>query len=320
MSITLKTYPVTIDSGKINNIFAGHQPVEIEFERVDISINSVSSGVDNQILIEVTGDLTGNLNVGEWIYLYAVGTTYTYDGSFQIIDINFNSPDTEITIAGDFIEVSNSGFLNYKQNYFVECKLVDVDNNMIRKYNSNINDDGTPNGIVTINVSQVVDFLNNEILQTSGVVSNNANRFQLMYREVFREDITSAFVLLDELPIIITKAADNSEIESFACQFETPKIWVGYPFNLSILHSPENNSGLRLSVDFDELDINETEITTANLLANFGLNFIGFGQASFLDNTKVLDSNTKFIRFNLKTNNLADYDPNDYNSSDYLTI
>jgi len=319
MSLTLIKYPVTIESGKVFNIFAGFQPVEIEFKREDITTFNVSSGVDNKILIEVVGDITSNLNIGEWVYLYAIGNTFIYDNSYKIIDLSYSSPNTGITVDGDFIEIASDGYLNYKQNYFVEAKIVDVSNNAVKLYPYLINDDGTASGVVKINVSGVVDYLNTEILQTSGQVNNNANRFKIMYREVYRENTGSAFVLLNQTPIIITRAAENSDPEKFVSKLETPKIWAGYPFNMSLLHSPENSFGLRLKVLFDQLDINQDVINSDNSLFSFIPNLKGFGQICFNDNQNIIDSNTKYIQFNLNSANLPDYDSIDYDSNDYLT-
>ena len=319
MSLTLIKYPVYTESGKVFNIFAGFQPVEIEFKREDITTINISSGINNKILIEVVGDITSNLNVGEWVYLYAVGNTFTYNNSYKILSLNYSAPNSEITVDGDFIEIASTGYLNYKQNYFVEAKIVDVSNNDVKLYPYFINDDGTASGVVKINVSGVVDYLNTEILQTSGQVNNNANRFKIMYREVYRENTSASFVLLNQTPIIITRAAENSDPEKFVSKFETPKIWAGYPFNLSLLHSPENSFGLRLKVLFDQLDINTDVINSENPLFSFDPNLKGFGQVCFNDNQNVIDSNTKYIQFNLNSANLPDYDSNDYDSNDYLT-
>lgn len=312
--ISLVSHPVATVSGKIQNMFAGFGEVNIEFKREDLNIFDVSSGPDNKILITLTGDFTANLFVGEWLYLYAIGTNYTYDNSFKIISINFSSPDTEIVVDGDFIEGSTTGYINYKQNYFIEAKLVNVDNNGIKQYPELITDDGNAKGEININVSAPVDYLNSNILENSGLVSNSVNRFKVMYREVWRENKTESFVLIDDEPIYILYNAELNDIEKINNKLEEPIIWEGYPFSFSVFHSLENNSGLRLDVSFNEADINKNNITTDNYLSRFRASDFGQLQANFNDKTTELNENTRYIKFNLNVIELSDYDSTEYSS------
>lgn len=320
MSVTLTTYPVVTSSGKVRNIFAGFQKVELEFKREDAAIVGISAGVDSKVLISIATDISGSLNVGEWVYLYAVGSTYTYDGSYQIITVNYSAPNTEITIDFDFIELSSSGYCNYRQNWYIESKLVDPDNNSILHYPRLLQSDGSPDGVVKINTSMLVDFLKNELYEQSQEVTNGRQDCKVMYRESWREDDTAAFTLIDQEPIIIIFAAEDSEIEDFVTQFDMPKIYEGYPFWINMLHSIENHVGKRVSVEFDELDINEASITTDNPLINFSSTDFGILQSNFNDNQKEIEENTRYIRFNANTSNLADYETGDYDDTDYLTV
>jgi hypothetical protein len=320
MSVTLVKYPVISESGKVKNIFAGFQAVEVEYKREDTAIVGVSQGVDNNILIDIVGDITGSLNVGEWVYLYSEGSTFTYDGVYQIVTLTFPGPNTEITVIGDYIESTTSGYCNYKQNWFLESKLVSPDNNDVKNYPSLLQNDGNPNGEVFVNTSMLVDFLRNDILETSQEITTARQQCQLMYREVWREDDTAVFTLEDQDPIIIIFAAENAEIEEFVNGFELPKMWEGYPAHINLLHSLQNYVGERVSIQFDELDINKDDISNNNLLSNFGPADFGILQANFADNQKVIEENTRYIRFNAITSDKADYETGDYDDNDYFTI
>ncbi len=320
MSITLVKYPVTIESGKVNNIFAGFNAVELEFKREDIAIVDISQGVDNKVLISIAGDITSNLVVGEFVYLFSQGATFQYAGSFQIIDLSFFSPNTEITIDADFIEISTGGYCNYKQNWYLESKLVSPDNNLIKVYPQLLQTDGNPNGQIEVNTSMLVDFLKNEIKETSQQLYNSRISCKVMYREVWREDNNNVFTLVDEIPIIIIFAAENKGIEIFANQFDMPKLFEGYPFCLNFIHSLQNESGRRVQVSFNELDINETIITSGNILHYFDFSNFGILQTNFNDNTKIIEQNTRFINFNANSSGTADYATIDYDDTDYLTI
>lgn len=320
MAVTLTSYPVVTSSGKVRNIFAGFSAVELEFKREDIQIVDVSQGANNKILISILGDFTSDLNVGESVYLFAEGAAFTYDNSFKIITVAFASPNTEITVDGNFIEIASSGYTNYKQNWFLEAKLVSTINNDILVYPQLLQNDGNPNGVIEVNTSMLVDFLKNELLSSSQEITNARQECKVMFRESWREDDTDVFILVDQDPIIIIYAAEDLEIEDFVNGFEVPKIWEGYPFCINMLHSLENQVGERVAVSFDESDINKTNITLDNLLIDFSAFAFGILQTNFNDKQKVIEDNTRYIIFNANSSSSADYETGDYNDTDYLTI
>lgn len=320
MSVSLVTYPVVTASGKVYNIFPGFSSVELQFKREDLAIVSISQGTDNRIVVTVSGDITSSLAIGEWFYLYAEGVSHIYEGVYQVYDISFSSPNTVIEIDDQYIQAATTGYINYKQNWYLEAKLVDKDNNLILKYPALLQNDGSPDGIVTINTSMLVDFLKNEILSASGELVNAREECKVMYREVWREDDTQSFTLVDEYPIVIIFSADETEIEDFINSFEFPRLYEGYDFFLNFLHSLENETGKRIQVTFDELDINKTNITTNNLLVDFNVDDFGILQANFEDNPNPIDDDTRYIVFNANTSSQADYETGDYNDNDYQTI
>jgi len=320
MAVTLTTYPVTTESGKVYNIFAGFNAVELEFQRVDVDAFNVGSGAGAKVLITIASDITSELNIGEWLYLYAAGVTYEYNGTFKILDVVFNSPNTEITVDTDFIEVASTGYINYKQNWFLEAQLVSPDNVLVKKYPANIESDGTPSGLVGINTSMLVDALSNSILTTSGEITGSREICQVKYREVWREDDTASYTLIDDTPIVIVFTAEDSEPETFINEFSIPKIYEGYPFFINLLHSVENLSSDRIAIEFDELDINTDDITTSNPLATFNPEDYGILQVNFNDNTKAIEDNTKYIRFNAGSTDSADFETGDFNDTDFYTI
>ena len=320
MAITLISYPVTIFSGKVRNIFAGFAPVEIELSRKDIDIVSVSQGNDNKVLISVAGNIVSALKIGEWVYLYSETSTYIYDGSFQILGLTFSSPNTEITIDTEYIDGSSIGYCNYKQNWFLESKLVNVENNDILAYPQILQNDGNPNGQIFVNTSMLVDFLRNEMKTTSQQILKSRAKCKVMYREVWRENSTNSFTLIDEIPIIIIFAAENYEIESFVNGFDIPKIYDGYPFAINLIHSNENNVNERINITFDELDINKDPLTIYNPLFQFKNTDFGILQANFLDSPKIIDMSTHFLNYFAATSVLPDFETGDFDDNDFQTI
>jgi len=320
MSVTLVSYPVIISSGKTRNIFAGFAPVEITMQRSDASIVSVSLGASSRALISISGNITSVLSIGEWVYLYASGINYTYDGTFKILDLSFSSPNTLITIDAFYIVGAYSGYCNYKQNWFLESKIVSPINSDIMVYPQLLQNDGNPNGIIDINVSMLVDFLQNEIKITSQEIIRSRAKCKVMYREVWRENSTENFILIDQIPIIIIFAAENYEIESIVNNFEIPKIFDGYPFWLNLLHSTENYTGIRLNATFNENDINKNTINSANPLYLFNTDNYGILQINFNNKQKVIEQNTRYITININSSGIADFATGDFNDNDFQTI
>lgn len=328
MSLTLISYPVTIESGIVKNTFPGFAEVELEFKREDIALVGLVSGLDNQIEITVAADIVSDVNVGESIYLNAIGATYEYDDSFEVLSISYGAPNTTILLKSQFIEIATTGYVNYKQNYFVESKLVDPDNNNVLAYPSLLSEDGTPEGIVKLNVSQVVDFLESSIFTTSQEITDGRAELKVMYREVWREDDTEVFILVGATPtvdndtvrIVIVHAADASEVETFVNDFEIPIMWEGYTFAMNLLHSAQNNVGKRVAITFDQLDINKNDINVDNPLTDFSPGDFGFLQANMDDNVNAIEDNTRFLNFKAVESDLADYETGDYNDTDYFTV
>jgi hypothetical protein len=320
MSVTLVSYPVTTSSGKIRNIFPGFSPVELEFKREDTAIVDVSQGVDYKILISIAGDITSLLNVGEFVYLFSQGTTFLYEGNYKILDLTYSSPNTEVTVDTYFIELSTGGYCNYKQNWYLEAKLVKPANNLITIYPALLQNNGSPSGEVNVNTSMLVDFLKNEIFETSKEIVNCREECKVMYREVWREDDNNSFSLVDQYQIVIIYSAELAEIESFVNGFEIPKIFEGYPFAINLIHSTLNQFGKIIAITFDELDINQTEITGDNPLSDFAVQAFGILQTNFNDNQIAINSSTRYINLNARSLSSVDYLTGDYNDNDYLTI
>ena len=319
MSLSLVDYPVKLLDGKVRNIFAGFSAVEVQFKREDVVIEEVVSGTNAQIQINIIGDITGSLSVNEDVYLYAKGVVNEYDSSYKVTAIVFNAPNTEVTVDGAFLEIATVGYFNFKQDYFVESFLVSPANILINKYASPTETDGAPNGEVYINASMLVDALKNSVLIDTGEVSEAREICQMKYREVWRENQTEPFVLIDSDPIIITYSAENVEIETFINGFDVPIIWAGYPFAINVTHSTANSVGLRIEVNFDELDINKNDVVLNNKLTYFNGFDFGFLQSNFADKTVEIDDTTEYIRFNAIASNVPDFKLGDFKSGDFKT-
>ncbi|RLD69227.1 MAG: hypothetical protein DRI95_00615 [Bacteroidetes bacterium] len=318
--INLTKYPVTFDilEGIFKDTFAGFQDVNIEMKREDAKILEVSQAIDNKINVSINTNTTEIL-VNDYVYIYSKDDGFLYDGSFKVLEVITGVP-TRLVLDGNFIGVTEGGYCNYKQNYYVEAKLVNPNNNKILVYPVPFEVSGSNSGNVKINVSQVVDFLKDTGLTESKELTSGRIELKVMYREVWKNNTSNSFILIDKEPIKIVYAIENTEIEKFIKGFEIPNIYFDYIFSLRFLHSNLNYQGQAIEIYYSELDINKNILTNDNFLKDF--NTKEFGQLQVIFDTKnlTINENTQFIKFTAKEVDAFDYRKIDYETPDYLTI
>lgn len=315
MSLVLNTNPVTTDGGIKKNIFPGFRPVEYKFKREDLAIVSVGSGVDNNILITVGTDLSSYLSAGDSIYLFAEGDsgTYNYDLTGEIVTIT----STQITIDSGYIEGSTSGYINYLINYYVEMELVGEENVNRKVIPFSLKDDGDQAGNITIDVG-IANDKNKELFQTaSQELTEGRIKFDVRYREVSL-GVTGSWTLLSD-PVILVYAWEQMETEDIINSFDLPQLYKGYNSGIVICHSDDNGLGDYVTLQYDELDINQQDVTTGNPIGQIESGY--YGMIFFLI-SKLLsfDSDTKYIKFKGGVSDIPDYLAGDYDPAGYLTV
>lgn len=315
MSLTLITNPVTTESGVTKNIFPGFRPVEYVFKREDLAITSVGSGLDDNIEVTIGTDLTTELSVGDFFYLYAPGDSgeYTYDLSGEITAITA----TTITMDSKFIEAASSGYINYLQNYYVEVELVGEENVNRKVIPFSLKDDGDPAGNITIDVSIANDKNRQAFTLISEPLTDGRIKFDVRYREV-SEGSTGSWVSMED-PIIIVFAWEQMDVEEFINDFDYPNIYKGYDSGVILSHSDSNGSASFVALTYNEYDINKSVLTSSNVLGQISNSL--YGLFFFLISKSIsYNSNTKYIKFTGNYVNLPDYEPIDYASPDYKII
>ena len=328
--ISLTKYPVEVNSGVVKNTFPGFDDVELNFKREDIEINSITQGSDNNVLIRVFGDITTDLIVGDWVYIYAPATTVTYDFTSSILDISFVGAETLILLDFQFIELTGGGYMNYKQNYFIESKLVNADNTNIEIVQGSINSDGNAKGEIAVNVNLPVDLLSQKYNLLSGEIEESRIKFKVKVRENYRNNTDLAFSLVEDLtntldvavyPIILIYAVEDCEAETIANEFDEPIFWDGYPNALELIHSDSNAGSERIQVKFSELDINKNVLVPEFVIKIFNLNDYGLLQISTtaLPQEYALNANSQYGKLVFETVSVSDYDSSEYDNNEYLT-
>ena len=298
MGLTVSSFPVK-EAGK--NIFAGEEEVNIVFKREDISVVSTEQGIDGTLLINLNGDVSNELNIGEWIYL----KSELYDSTCQVLEIGTNQLRVDKQWVGN--EEESGGYVNYKQNYFVELDVTDSVNYLIKTIPFTLRDSGTPNGIIDIDLAIINDLnvlkfpMFNEIYE----MQSSRIKFKVRYREVYRE-LTNDYAAIDDA-IIIIPARKIGKIEGFNNNFDEPKYYSNYPNGATYLHSdsdPEANDNIIMY--YDELDINKDTIKENTEMGRIGAR-TSYGNIFLPLITLRLLNNTEYISLDVKNTALQQF-------------
>lgn len=317
MALTLTTNPVETIGGVVNNIFPGFEKTEFVFNREDLAVISITSGSGTYIKITVLGDYSSIISENDSVYIYAEGTTYTYNETGGVQSVSFGGVNTDIEVDVDFIEnASTNAYMNYLKNYYVEMQLVNVDNPDIKVIPFSLKDNGTSSGTITIDVS-LPNYLNSiEFDYSTGQLSDMIVKFKAQYRQVYDGSSESFTLVGDE--IILVFATEQPEIEAFISQFDYPELYEGYPAGVVLCHSDQNNDTSALQLTYDELDINQNDVVLSNSISTL---ISGEHGLIFADITGVsIDSKTEYIRFNGTFVSLADFLGADFLGADFATV
>lgn len=291
MSLVVSDYPVK-NVGQ--NIFAGDSPVEVTFVREDLQIVSTEQGSDNTIIINVTTDLTSVLNAGEYVYL----KSEVYDLSGEVLELTA----TGIRINKQWIgEDTAGGFINYKQNYYVELDIINPLNDLDKILPFTLRDDGDEKGNIKIDLS-IINDLNSidfpAFLEFYEMIESRV-KFDIKYREIWRESPSTAYIRIND-PIIIFPAKIDGGIEKFSNGFDLPEYYKGYPNGAVFLHSDSDPlASDDIVAYYDELDINKDtikanqEVGTLAAREVYGRLFAPLVDLPLLENTEYLTLKTE---------------------------
>lgn len=311
MALTLETNPVQTVGGVVENIFAGFDKVEFVFQRKDMTGVSITSGTGTNIRISTGLDLSSYLSVGDAVYVYAEGSTYTYNKSGLITVVD----TTYIEASIDFIEnASTNSYINYFINYYIDVQCVNADNSDIKVIPFSLQDDGTDAGVIKIDVGIVNDLNYVDFEYVTQQLPNAVTKFKIQYKQVYTGSSESYTLVADE--IILVYATQTPIIESFINQFDTPELYEGYSNGVMLCHSDSNNDDAQLNIVYDQLDINQNDViidqSLATLINEYGLYFIDF-------TGEVINQDTEYIKFKATFSAAPDFLPADWDSSDFAT-
>jgi hypothetical protein len=307
MALTLITNPVGTDASKI---FAGFLPVEFIFKREDLSITSVTAGTGGAKITHA-GDLTSYLSEGDTIYLYSIGTGYTYNITTDILSIVAG----EITVDASYIVSGTGGYINYFKNYYVELQCVNPSLSDVNLLPFSLQSDGDMAGNIRIDVSIVNELNLQRGVITEGLQTASVQQFEVKYRQVYVGSAES-FTLIDNKLIILLYATETPDDEVILNSFTVPKLFLGYPGALTISNLADVASST-IQLNYNELDINKNTITSG-LLSAIASDVNGFLLWKWPANAS-LNQSTKFVEFDFSVAGTFDFKAIDFAYPDFKT-
>jgi len=301
MAVTIASYPVTIAG---QNVFAGYSPVNIAFFRNDLAITGTSQGIDNTVVINITTDITTELNIGDFLYL----NSEDYDVFAEVMEVEpiYIRINTQWLGAG-----STGGYINYKQNWYLELELINPLNELAKVLPFTLRDNGSNEGNVVIDLS-IVNDLNRTLIPSYASINEitiQRKKFDIKYREVYREG-TTAYTRITN-PIIIIPAKEQTTLETFGNSFSEPEYYKGYPNGAVFTHSDTSPIfANNINFYFDQLNINKNIISGNNQLGiidagTFGKIFVPLVALDLLSECEYIDLKTSDA-------NIPEFNPLDF--------
>lgn len=306
MSVEIITRPqqtVNADIPQTSRWGSAHQPTIFEFQRRDHIVDTIAenTGSDGGIEIVIDSDMTGELVVGEQIYL---NDGVNYEGWFDVIDFYAQtSPEQTVIIVdaplytGSFGSPTD-GFVNINRTgYFIEVKILEYTSGTpveISDEYARFTSDSE--GLIVADLQSWLKTLvtaenENDYLTTTFRAENIGQPYNIQFREYWKTNGFNEWSTLsdDNLHYTINGVKQIGELYGqnfgeyvmfppdtsspitegnrglFLTMFEQPKYFVGFPFDLSFIYSQEYADSDQDLIKIEEVtDINETFSSETN--------------------------------------------------------
>lgn len=315
MALTEISYPVTGTAGDFQNTFPSQKPIFAEFNREDVVISSIISGVDNKVRIAVASPFV-DIQLGQFVVFQSDGYPLTsakvislIDGSTIEVDILFTSSN------------ATNGFVNYHRNYFLEVRFVasnsasdDQDAVEIIPDHSQIAN--SKDGSIKANVSVPSQLISPDFEIATGLAENLFQAYKIQFRESYDGNRAAAWISpAEDQPIMLVHGAVDFEVGQFSDPDVTKRYVKGMPLIYSLIYSGINDSGANeLRVVMKQFSISKTELKEEDLVLINDLN----GVYILRIDTTLFEEDTAFIDFSyILSTSSAQYAPTQYDGTQY---
>jgi len=315
MALTEVSYPVTGTVGSFKNTFPSQKPIFAEFNRKDGIINTIVSGVDDKVRINVTVPFV-DIQEGQFITFDSDGYPLTSAKVLSIIDGSTIDIDLPFTSSN-----ANNGFINYHRNYFLEIRFVDADSGTDDQDAFLIIDDisqisNAKNGDISANISVPAQLINPDFNIVSAVADNLFQIYKIQFRESFDGNRSGLWISpANDIAIMLVHGSVDFTIDEFSDPDVNKRYVRGYPLVYSLVYSAINDAGSNeLRVKMIQKSLGQTILKEEDIVIILNLNGVYILRVE----TDLFEDDTTFIEFSytLSTSN-AQYDPAQYDQTQY---
>jgi hypothetical protein len=291
LNITNHTLEEDIISGVDCNWIAAHNPIVMEFQRWDFEITNIYlSGSDVWVVGNAGTVFQNSITVGDFVYL----KTALYDGTYEVtyvLNDNMVLTLTDYT-ADEGTGATVIGYIYAAVNlvrlaYYVNCKLYKEQPASVLKNTFKVYLDSKGYGFIDLKTYCKV-YLSQLSTLILGVPANDKDaaascKFKFSYAEVYTGNTPSYSDILffaingakqygDEYGsnygeyFTYKTGGDDSERAKLLTDFDTLRIWDGFPIDLSYIYSSEGSFQPYLTV----VEVDQAGNTLATTAADQG--------------------------------------------------
>ncbi len=272
---------------------------EIEPSPGNVSrLNLILSGDPAPTRKDVTPISVSHLNTGDFLYVNITGKPPmrgTFIRSHAVGDLT--AIEVDISPASHIVDATQTGFINFLQNYYVEVRYLDKNDNPIINYPDRfyagldgnvIMDISTPSSLITPSLEGKGAYLS--IL------------YKAEYRESYDRNRDGDWQSLPFWHNFELAHGSDEQIKTGFTDIHIPKRFVyGYPLIYSYIVNPYTAKSFReVDIEYTELTLQQTNpypATVANKKTVLSVDFTETGQRVFVFEISGIHKDTVFIKF-----------------------
>ena len=314
--ITLISTPIEGAEGTYKNVFPSQSPVDYNFNRKDGVITSITSGADNKVNIVSSVAFT-DIVAGDFV-------TWETD-TYQLVStrvINVISP-TSIEVDRTFFSTNvGNGWINFKKRWYLEARFVrpltatDEQTALpVVDYEAVLS--SSKSGDVVLDVSVLSDLIDPVLDLSTTEQDSFSSVFKVQYRESWEGNRAELWTSpTPDVPVLLIHGSREIPSDAFIDEsLYSRKMWRGYPVYVSYSHSAINDQDTNgVIITGTRHQANKTEIDSFEVSNSLDINGLLITKIA----PEEITEETMFLTFGARvTSNKFQYDPNQYDSTQY---
>lgn len=322
MSLTQLDYPVTGAVGTFMNIFPSQKLLNVNFQRLDVSISTIASGTGGVVELTLSAVLDSNLVDGDFVVWRSNGYSLRTSRILDVISTTVIEVD-EVFVSSD----ATNGFMNYRKSWFLEARFVAANTPTDQQDNVELVIEDfaqVPNaldGSVVLDISIVKDVLVPAFSLTTEIATSLSKIFKFQFRESYDTNRNAAWISpnvapANDSPIMLVLGSKEIVFNDFTdAGILRSKFAEKYPLMISSVYSDINDSGSNtLTFSLSQFKLNKELISITEIAA-----FVDVaGVINLFIDPNQYDDDTVFMQVTVaKTTSNAQYDPAQYDPAQY---